>query len=73
MIPIVGFMYLDNKLTLNLNWYSISLQPCTNVFWATKVTKLVYFPPKCGLVLQKMVRLDWKINHDSHPSLHETS
>ena len=73
MIPILGFMNLDNKLILNLNWCSISLQPYTHVFWAVTATKLVQFPPKGGLALQKMVRLDWKIDHDSHPGLREPS
>ena len=83
-IPLLGFVNLDNKLILNLNWYSISLQPYTHVFCAIIATKLVHFPPKWGLTvkilkmkfpkaLQKMVRLDWKIDHDSHPRLHEPS
>ena len=48
MIPILGFMNLDNKIILNLNWYSISLQPYTHVFWVRTATKLVDFPPKWG-------------------------
>ena len=71
MIPIIGFMKIDNKLILNLNWFSTSLQPYTHVFWAITSTKLVHFPPKRGLALRKMVRLDWKIIYDSHPRLHE--
>ena len=73
MIPILGFMNLDNDQILNLNWYTASLQPCTHVFWARIATQLVHFPPKRGLPLQKMVRLDWKSNHDSHPRVHESS
>ena len=46
MIPILGFMNLDNKLILNLNWYSISLKPYTYVFSAIPATKLVHFQPK---------------------------
>ena len=46
MIPILGFMNLDNKLILNLNWNSISLQPHTDEFWAITAKKLVHFPSK---------------------------
>ena len=73
MIIILGFMNLNSKLILNSNWYSISLQPCTHVYWVRTATKLVHLPPKWGLTFQKMVRLDWKIVHDSHVRPHEPS
>ena len=73
MIPILGFMNLGSELILNLNWFIARLQPHRYVFWAITATKLVHFPPKWGLALQKMERLDWKIVHDSHPRLHEPS
>ena len=34
MIPILGFINLDNKLILNLNWHSMSLQSYAHVVWA---------------------------------------
>ena len=32
MIPIPGFMNLDNELTLKFKWYITSPQPYTHVF-----------------------------------------
>ena len=58
MIPILGFMNLDNELILKFKLKSASLQPYTHVFWAKTATKLVRFPPKQGSALWEMVRLD---------------
>ena len=72
MIPLTGFTNLDNK-RMKFKWYSTSLQPYTHGFWARIAMELIGFPPTWGLAWYKMVRLEQKIIHDSHPRLHESS
>ena len=72
-IAIAVPMAIAMAVAMTIAIAAASLKLHTHVFWVRAATKLVGFPPKWGLSWEKMVRLDWKINHDSHARIHEPS